>query len=135
MVRLRNQGQHLSDGSTFFSDTYNAVKPSYTFGHHLSTSTATFFVPADSPFIHSYFIHSYFCIVKWTGKANNLYICLLSDLWESDKFFYPWPTPDLSAIFRPFKLSDLESAINPSPIRKVVFIQVNQTYEETGNTT
>ncbi|XP_020610380.1 uncharacterized protein LOC110048960 isoform X2 [Orbicella faveolata] len=52
-------------------------------------------------------------------------------LWESDKFFYPWPTPDLSAIFRPFKLSDLESAINPSPIRKVVFIQVNQTYEET----
>jgi len=60
-------------------------------------------------------------------------MCCISDLWESDKFFYPWPTPDLTAIFRPFKLNDLESAINPTPVRKVVFIQGNQTYEETGN--
>ena len=70
-----------------------------------------------------------------TDKTYTLHTCLFSDLWESDKFFYPWPTPDLHAIFRPFKLCDLESAIKPSPIRKVVYIQANQTYEETGNTT
>ncbi|XP_078342485.1 L-fucono-1,5-lactonase-like [Oculina patagonica] len=52
-------------------------------------------------------------------------------LWDSEKFFYPWPTADLTAIFRPFRLSDLETAINPSPVRKVIFVQANQTYEET----
>lgn len=60
-------------------------------------------------------------------------ICSLSDLWDSDKFFYPWPTADLSGICRPFQVSDLENALDPSPVRKVVFIQVNQTYDETGN--
>ena len=30
-------------------------------------------------------------------------------------------------------MDDLESAINLSPVTKVVFIQANQTYEETGN--
>ena len=54
------------------------------------------------------------------------------DLWDSEKFFYPWPTAELSGIYRPFHLSDLESALEPSPVRKVVFIQVNQNYEETG---
>ena len=53
------------------------------------------------------------------------------DLWDTEKFFYPWP-PKLSGIYRPFHLSDLESALEPSPVRKVVFIQVNQNYEETG---
>ena len=59
----------------------------------------------------------------------------LSDLWDSEKFFYPWPTADLGSIFRPFHLSDLEAALNPSPGRKVVFVQVNQTYDETGTST
>lgn len=53
-------------------------------------------------------------------------------MWDSEKYYYPWPSADLSAICRPFRLSDLEVALEPSPVRKVVFIQVNQTYEETG---
>lgn len=52
-------------------------------------------------------------------------------LWDNDKFFYPWPTADLHAICRPFHVSDLQVALEPSPVRKIVFIQVNQTYEET----
>ncbi|XP_068688757.1 L-fucono-1,5-lactonase-like [Montipora foliosa] len=51
-------------------------------------------------------------------------------LWDCDKYFYPWPT-DLKAIYRPFLIGDLQVAIEPSPVRKVVFIQVNQTYDET----
>lgn len=54
------------------------------------------------------------------------------DLWDNEKYFYPWPSADLSGICRPFHLSDLEDAMAPSPVRKVVFIQVNQTYDETG---
>ena len=57
---------------------------------------------------------------------------LLKDLWDCDKYFYPWPTPDLKAICRPFLIGDLQVAIEPSPVRKIVFIQVNQTYDETG---
>lgn len=52
-------------------------------------------------------------------------------LWDNEKYFYPWPSADLSGICRPFHLSDLEDAMAPSPVRKVVFIQVNQTYDET----
>lgn len=52
-------------------------------------------------------------------------------MWDSEKYYYPWPSADLSAICRPFRLSDLEDALEPSPVRKVVFIQVNQTYQET----
>ena len=93
---------------------------------HTCTSTLTFTYP-----LLFYPLLFLYCE---TDKADNLYICICSDLWESDKFFYPWPTSDLTAIFRPFNLSDLESAINPTPVRKVVFVQVNQTYDETGNT-
>ncbi|XP_074629838.1 L-fucono-1,5-lactonase-like [Acropora palmata] len=53
------------------------------------------------------------------------------DLWDNEKFFYPWPNADLHAICRPFHISDLQVAQKPSPVRKIVFIQVNQTYEET----
>ena len=59
---------------------------------------------------------------------------LFIDLWDNEKFFYPWPTADLHAICRPFHVSDLQEALDPSPVRKIVFIQVNQTYEETGIT-
>lgn len=52
-------------------------------------------------------------------------------LWDCDKYFYPWPTSDLKAICRPFLIGDLQVAIEPSPVRKIVFIQVNQTYDET----
>lgn len=52
-------------------------------------------------------------------------------LLPSDKFYYPWPSAELTAIYRPFYLNDLEEAVFPSPVRKVVFVQVNQTYEET----
>lgn len=62
-------------------------------------------------------------------KSVDLYFL---DLWDNEKFFYPWPSSDLSGICRPFHLSDLEDAMAPSPVRKVVFIQVNQTYDETG---
>jgi len=73
-------------------------------------------------------IHSLLVMNPFPGKQIvDAHIHLL----EPDKFFYPWPTPDLTAIYRPFKFSDLESAINPTPTRKVVFIQANQTYEET----
>ena len=55
-------------------------------------------------------------------------------MWDNEKFFYPWPTADLNAICRPFHVKDLQVAQEPSPVRKIVFIQVNQTYEETGIT-
>ena len=66
-------------------------------------------------------------------KQKYLLFYALSDLLPSDLFYYPWPTAELSAIYRPFYLCDLENALDPSPVRKVVFIQVNQNYEETGN--
>ncbi|XP_015765953.1 PREDICTED: uncharacterized protein y4mH-like isoform X2 [Acropora digitifera] len=68
------------------------------------------------------------------GKSyhvKNLSIKSYSDLWDNEKFFYPWPTADLNAICRPFHVKDLQEAQEPSPVRKIVFIQVNQTYEET----
>lgn len=52
-------------------------------------------------------------------------------LLPSDRYYYPWPPAELTAIYRPFYLSDLEDALIPSPVRKVVFVQVNETYEET----
>ena len=57
---------------------------------------------------------------------------LLTDMWDSEKFLYPWPPPELQKIYKPFRVSDLQSAIHSTPVRKAVFIQVNQDYLETG---
>ena len=53
-------------------------------------------------------------------------------MWDSEKFLYPWPPPELQKIYKPFRVSDLQSAIQSTPVRKAVFIQVNQDYLETG---
>ena len=79
---------------------------------------------------HILFIIYFFNLLTVTScKFVDLYFL---DLWDNEKYFYPWPSADLSGICRPFHLSDLEDAMAPSPVRKVVFIQVNQTYDETG---
>ena len=54
-------------------------------------------------------------------------------MWDREYYHYPWPTPDLTKIFRSFHLSHLKEALDSVPVvQKVVFIQVNQTYEENG---
>ncbi|EDO41751.1 predicted protein [Nematostella vectensis] len=52
-------------------------------------------------------------------------------MWDNKTFYYPWPGKELKDIYRPFSLEDLEEELTETPVRKAMFIQVNQTYEET----
>ncbi|XP_047496885.1 uncharacterized protein LOC125044325 isoform X3 [Penaeus chinensis] len=52
-------------------------------------------------------------------------------LYELGRFKYPWPTPDLTAIFKDHRVEDLWAAMEPSPAREVVFVQcLNDSPEE-----
>ena len=60
-------------------------------------------------------------------------LLLLPDMWDKGSYDYPWPTSDLTKIFRSFHPSHLQEALDSVPmVQKVVFIQVNQTYDENG---
>ncbi|XP_028515002.1 uncharacterized protein LOC110239535 isoform X2 [Exaiptasia diaphana] len=53
------------------------------------------------------------------------------NLWDNKTYHYPWP-PQMLKICRPFLIDELEKAMqDSSPVRKAVFIQVNQNYTET----
>ncbi|XP_069987374.1 L-fucono-1,5-lactonase [Penaeus vannamei] len=52
-------------------------------------------------------------------------------LYELGRFQYPWPTSDLTAIFKDHRVDDLWAAMEPSPAREVVFVQcLNDSPEE-----
>ncbi|KAK7066862.1 hypothetical protein SK128_024506 [Halocaridina rubra] len=55
---------------------------------------------------------------------------LLKNIWELDKFEYPWPTPDLT-IYKTHVIKDLVAATSSTPVKQHIFVQcLNDSPEE-----
>lgn len=66
---------------------------------------------------------------------NSSLDCIFSptDIYDLQKFNYPWPTEDLDAICRNFELDDYEALVSKTPIDYAIFVQVlNHEAGETG---
>lgn len=58
---------------------------------------------------------------------------MITDIWELEKFSYPWPTPDMKNIYRDIYITDLEKAVEDTPVKHAIFVQcLNASVEEAG---
>lgn len=55
------------------------------------------------------------------------------DIWDLEKFEYPWPTPDDTTLYKNFTLEHYSEATKNTPVKHAVFVQVlNKNTDEIG---
>ena len=65
-----------------------------------------------------------------------IFTLFFSDVYDLQKFDYPWPTPDMVPLYRNFTPADLHDEISSTPVKHAVFVQcLNASPQESSELT